>query len=167
MKKQNKRPEEAIAVLMKKYRLTLAVAESCTGGLVSNKITDVPGSSEYFRGGIIAYSNDLKEQMLDVPQKILKKFGAVSKETAAAMARGARKNANADIGIAITGIAGPTGGSRLKPVGTVFIAVSDKKSEECRSFLFKGKRQAIKLAASNNALKMLKEFLLKECDGRR
>lgn len=159
MKKQNKRPEEAIAVLMKKYRLTLAVAESCTGGLVSNKITDVPGSSEYFRGGIIAYSNDLKEQMLDVPQKILKKFGAVSKETAAAMARGARKNANADIGIAITGIAGPTGGSRLKPVGTVFIAVSDKKNEECRKFLFKGKRQAIKLSASNTALLLLKKFL--------
>ncbi|MBI3752998.1 MAG: CinA family protein [Deltaproteobacteria bacterium] len=159
MKKRRERTEETVAKLLKNYHLTLSVAESCTGGLLCHKITNVSGSSAYFRGGVIAYHNDLKKALLDVSKEILKKFGAVSKKTAMAMARGAKRRLGCDIGMAITGIAGPTGGSKLEPPGTVFIAISDKKSEECRRFLFKGKRQAIKLAASNKALKMLKEFL--------
>lgn len=167
MIRKREKPEETVGHILKKSGITLSVAESCTGGLLCHKITNVSGSSEYFRGGVIAYNNDIKERVLYVSLKILKKSGAVSKETAIAMARGAKKNLGSDIGLSITGIAGPTGGTKLKPVGTVFIATSDKKSEECRKFLFKGKRQAVKLAASNKALKMLKEFLLKECDGRR
>lgn len=165
--KQKEKSKETIGRLMKKLGLTLGIGESCTGGLLSHKITNVSGSSEYFRGGVIAYNNDIKEQVLAVSEETLKKFGAVSGETAIAMARGVRKNLGCDIGIAITGIAGPTGGSKTKPVGTVFIAVSDKTKEKSLRFLFKGKRQAIKFAASNKALKILKEFLLKECNGRR
>lgn len=157
--KQKETTEETIGRLMKKLGLTLGIGESCTGGLVCHKITNISGSSEYFKGGVVAYSNEIKEQILGVSEKILKDFGAVSKETAIAMARGARKNLGSDIGMGITGIAGPTGGSKAKPVGTVFVAVSDKTKGKSRRFLFKGKRQTIKIAASNTALKMLKEFL--------
>lgn len=159
--------EEAVGRLLKKSGRALAVAESCTGGLLSHKITNIPGSSDYFMGGIVAYSNDLKKKILKVPGGTLRKFGAVSKETAIAMARGAKKNMGSDIAAAITGIAGPNGGSKAKPVGTVFIAIADKKSEGCRRFLFRGKRDAIKLAASNNALKMLIEFLVARHNGTR
>lgn len=160
MKKDKGAPEKDICRMMEKLGLTLAIGESCTGGLISHKITNISGSSKYFKGGVIAYSNELKAQILGVPIKVLKEFGAVSEKTAMAMACGARKNLGSDIGMAITGIAGPAGGSEAKPVGTVFIAIADKKNEECRRFLFKGKREVIKLAASNKALKMLKEFLL-------
>lgn len=162
MKKDKGLPEKTVGRMMEKLGLTIAIGESCTGGLICHKITNISGSSKYFRGGVIAYSNDLKEQILGVHRKALKESGAVSEKTAIAMARGARKNLGSDIGMGITGIAGPTGGSKAKPVGTVFIAVSDKKKEERRKFLFKGTRQAIKLAASNMAFNMLKEFLLKK-----
>ena len=167
MIRKREKPEQAAGRLLKKSGCALSVAESCTGGLLSHKITNIPGSSDYFMGGIVAYSNDLKKKILKVPGGTLRKFGAVSKETAIAMARGALENMGSDIAAAITGIAGPAGGSKAKPVGTVFIAIADKKSERCRRFLFRGKRHAIKLAASSNALKMLKEFLLKERDGRK
>ena len=160
MKKQKERPEEAVASLMKKARLTLCIGESCTGGLLCHRITNVSGSSKYFRGGVIAYHNDLKENILGVPKEILKKFGAVSKETAMAMAHGAKKKLGCNVGIAITGIAGPTGGSKTKPVGTVFIAIAGEANEKNQRFLFKGSRQNIKLLTTNKALKMLKEFLL-------
>ncbi|MEK6598962.1 MAG: CinA family protein [Deltaproteobacteria bacterium] len=158
---------ETIGRLMRKFGLTLAVGESCTGGLVCHKITNISGSSKYFRGGVIAYNNDIKEQALDVSEETLKRFGAVSKETAIAMARGAKKKLGCDIGLSVTGIAGPTGGSRAKPVGTVFTAISGKTREENKRFLFKGTRQAIKLKASNKALKMLEEFLLTKRYGKR
>lgn len=161
------KPEEAVGRLLKKSGCALSVAESCTGGLLSHKITNIPGSSDYFMGGIVAYSNDLKKKILKVPGGTLRKFGAVSKETAIAMARGAQENMGSDIAAAITGIAGPTGGSKAKPVGTVFIAIADKKSAGCRRFLFRGKRHAVKLAASNNALKMLIEFLVARHHGKR
>lgn len=162
MKRRRARAEESIARLMKKLRITLATAESCTGGLLSHKITNVSGSSEYFIGGIIAYDNKIKEVLLNVPIQVLKRFGAVSKETALAMARGVKTKLVSDIGIAITGIAGPTGGSKIKPVGTVFIAISGKTKKECKRFLFKGDRKTIKLSASSKALDMLKDFLLVE-----
>lgn len=162
MKRRRARAEESIARLMKELRITLATAESCTGGLLSHKITNVSGSSEYFIGGIIAYDNKIKEVLLNVPIQLLKRFGAVSKETALAMARGVKTKLVSDIGIAITGIAGPTGGSKIKPVGTVFIAISGKTKKECKRFLFKGNRKTIKLSASSKALDMLKDFLLAE-----
>ena len=167
MIRKREKPEEAVGRLLKKSGCALSVAESCTGGLLSHKITSIPGSSDYFMGGIVAYSNDLKKKILKVPGGTLRKFGAVSKETAIAMARGAQENIGSDIAAAITGIAGPNGGSKAKPVGTVFIAIADKKSAGCRRFLFRGKRDAIKLAASNNALKMLIEFLIARHNGTR
>jgi len=167
MIRKREKPEEAVGRLLKKSGCALSVAESCTGGLLSHKITSIPGSSDYFMGGIVAYSNDLKKKILKVPGGTLRKFGAVSKETAMAMAKGAKKNTGSDIVAAITGIAGPNGGSKAKPVGTVFIAIADKKSEWCRKFLFRGKRHAIKLTASNNALKMLIEFLVARYHGKR
>ena len=162
MKRYTRTPELVVASLMKSSGLTLAVGESCTGGLLSHKITNVSGSSEYFIGGIIAYHNDIKRILLNVPTQVLKKFVAVSEETALAMAHGVKTKLVSDIGIAITGIAGPTGGSKIKPVGTVFIAISGKTKKECKRFLFKGNRKTIKLSASNKALNMLKEFLLAE-----
>ena len=167
MIKKREKSEEAIGRLLKKSGCALSVAESCTGGLLSHKITDIPGSSDYFMGGIVAYSNDLKKKILKVHGGILRKFGAVSKETAIAMARGARENMGSDIATAITGIAGPAGGSKAKPVGTVFIAITGKTREENKRFLFKGTREAIKLKASNKALKMLEEFISTKRYGKR
>ncbi len=167
MVRKREKLEETVGRMLKKSGITLSVAESCTSGLLSHKITNVSGSSEYFKGGVVAYNNEIKERVLGVSLKTLKDFGAVSGETAIAMAKGARKNLGSDIGMGVTGIAGPTGGNKAKPVGTVFIAVSDKTKGESRRFLFKGKRHGIKLAASNKALKMLKEFLLKRRDARR
>ena len=167
MKNGREKPEETVGRIVKKFGLTIGIAESCTGGLLCHRITSVPGSSDYFIGGVIAYNNDLKKHILNVPKEILQKFGAVSKETAKAMAWGAKKRLGSNIGIAITGIAGPAGGTRTKPVGTVFIAIAGRTKENNQRFLFKGTRQAIKLKASNKALNMLKEFLLKEYDGRR
>ncbi|MBI5328214.1 MAG: CinA family protein [Deltaproteobacteria bacterium] len=159
MKNAGEKPEEAVGRILKKLGLTIGIAESCTGGLLCHRITSVPGSSDYFIGGVIAYNNDLKRHILNVPKEILQKFGAVSKKTAKAMAWGAKKRLGSNIGIAITGIAGPTGGSKAKPIGTVFIAISSETIEKDQRFLLKGSRQDIKLAASNEALKMLKEFL--------
>jgi len=157
--KKIQKTAETIACILKELKLTIAVGESCTGGLLCHTITNIPGSSEYFRGGIVAYNNDLKRQLLDVPEEIIKKFGPASKKTAMAIARGAKKKLGCDIGIAITGIAGPAGGTRTKPVGTVFIAISGRTKENNQRFLFKGTRQGIKLKASNKALEMLKFFL--------
>ncbi|MBI3399137.1 MAG: CinA family protein [Deltaproteobacteria bacterium] len=159
MKKYKEVSEEAVACLFKRLKLTLSVAESCSGGLLCHKITNVPGSSKYFRGGIIAYDNEVKKEMLGVSERILNKCGAVSKETASAMAHSIRRIMAADIGLAITGIAGPTGGTKVKPVGTVFIGISAKTKNTCRHFVFKGNRRTIKLSASNKALNMLREFL--------
>ncbi|HBR18046.1 MAG: hypothetical protein A3G39_08595 [Deltaproteobacteria bacterium RIFCSPLOWO2_12_FULL_43_16] len=165
MKKQKEASEETVARLMKRLRLTLSIAESCTGGLLCHKITNVSGSSKYFKGGIIAYHNEVKKQLLGVPAHILSKFGAVSRETAVAMAYSIRKIMAADIGIAITGIAGPTGGTAAKPVGSVFIAISAATKSNCQNFLFQGNRKTIKLSTSNKALNMLKEFLLAKDNG--
>lgn len=115
-----------IADLMRKRGLTLAVAESCTGGLLGNRITDLPGSSDFFAGGIIAYSNDIKRNLLGVKAETLSEYGAVSQETAGEMASGIRKKMGTDLGVSITGIAGPGGGSDEKPVGLVFIGLSSK-----------------------------------------
>jgi PncC family amidohydrolase len=139
--------------------LTLALAESCTGGLLSSILTDVPGSSGYFLGSIVAYDNGVKKSELGVKAGTLKKFGAVSKETAQEMAAGVKKALGADISAAITGIAGPGGGTPEKPVGLVFIAVSMGKKTKVQEFFFKGTRKSVKKQSAEAALSMLAEAL--------
>ena len=116
--------EKTIVRLLTKKKKTLALAESCTGGLVANLITNVPGASKVFLGGVVAYSNDVKQKFLGVRLKSLQQHGAVSEVVAREMAEGARKKFGADFAVAVTGIAGPSGGTEIKPVGTVFIAAS-------------------------------------------
>ncbi len=143
--------EELPAVLgriLKSKNLTISVAESCTGGLVGDLITSVSGSSAYFMGGIIAYSNEVKVRLLDCNREDLEKFGAVSSEIAIQMAEGVRKNIKTDIGISTTGIAGPTGGTPQKPVGLVYMGYSDGKRQKVIKKIFKGKREEIKKQAA-------------------
>jgi PncC family amidohydrolase len=145
--------------MLAERKLKLATAESCTGGLLGHCITNVPGSSDYFEGGIIAYSYDAKERLLGVHHDTLYEHGAVSAETALEMARGARKVLGADIGIAITGIAGPGGGMPGKPVGLVYIALSARASERVERYMWDSDREGNKLRSSEAALEMLIEFL--------
>jgi len=147
--------EARIGKILRKRKITLAVAESCTGGLISSRITDSSGSSEYFRMGIVAYSNKIKENILGVSSDLLKKYGAVSKEVALEMAKGARLLANTDIGVGVTGIAGPMGGTKAKPIGLVYIAFVTGKKRVVKEFRFKGSRQDIKLQASQSALNLI------------
>ena len=139
--------------------LKLALAESCTGGLLSSVITDTPGSSEYFQGSVVAYANEVKVSELGVKAATLKKHGAVSKETAREMAQGVRKAFHAGISASITGIAGPGGATARKPVGLVFIAVSNGGKTVVRKFLFKGGRTSIKRQSAEAALLMIAEAL--------
>lgn len=132
--------EEKLGQLLRAKRLTISVAESCTGGLLASRITDVPGSSDYFVGGIVAYQNEIKEKLLQVSAETLKKFGAVSEETARAMARGCRELFTSDIAVAVTGIAGPGGKTADKPVGLVYIAVASRGKTECKRYLWTGDR---------------------------
>jgi PncC family amidohydrolase len=144
---------------LKKHHVKIATAESCTGGLLAHILTNVSGSSEYFDRGIISYSNQAKMQLLDIPEDLLQKHGAVSKEVAAAMAKAIRHNAQVDYGIATTGIAGPTGGTKEKPVGLVYIAVSTKDSVLVKQFLFSGDRIANKESTCTAALELLLKIL--------
>lgn len=151
--------EEIIAAMLTEKKLTIAVAESCTGGLMANRLTDVSGSSVYFERGVVTYSNQAKIELLGVPPEIIEKHGAVSEETAGAMAEGVRKMAKTDIGLSTTGIAGPTGGTKEKPVGTVYIALSDGRQTICRHYTFRWDRRRNKLVSSEAALMMLKNYL--------
>lgn len=152
--------EERISKLLCKLNLKIAFAESCTGGLVSHRITNVPGSSKYFLGSIVSYSNEAKNKLLGVKNETLKDFGAVSYQSASEMAVGVRNQLGADIGVAITGIAGPDGGTEKKPVGLVFIALSTKEGVVHKKFNFVGGREENKNNSANAALEMLEEFLL-------
>lgn len=134
---------------------TISIAESCTGGMVCAAITGVSGSSNSFHYGFITYANEAKVRLLGVPEEIIEKRGAVSEEVASEMAIGARINGFADIGLGITGIAGPTGGSALKPVGLVYIAVSAADIVTAKKFLFSGNRAEIRSQAVIEALLML------------
>ncbi len=151
--------EKTIAKILLKKKLTLAVAESCTGGLLAHALTNIPGSSKYFLFGIVAYSNESKIKLLGVSPQILKEHGAVSKEMALELAKNARHLGQANIGIGITGIAGPTGAMPLKPVGIVFIAISIGHNLYFKKFIFSGNRLKIKEAAKNAAFGLLKECL--------
>lgn len=152
--------EEVVGQLLKTQRLTIGLAESCTGGLVGHRLTQVPGSSDYFRGGVVAYANQLKESPLGVPKKMLKKYGAVSPQGAQAMAVGIRRLSESDIGLSITGIAGPTGGTKQKPVGLVYIGLHAQGKSRALRFLFSGDRATIKFKASQTALNLLRLYLL-------
>ena len=138
-----------------RLRLTVATAESCTGGLVASAITDVSGSSGYFRGGLVAYSNDAKIGLLGVPAEILETHGAVSAQVARAMAIGARARLSVDLAVAVTGVAGPGGGSASKPVGLTYVAVADAVGVEVRRFVWAGDRLANKDSSARAALQLL------------
>lgn len=155
--RRNGAAEEVIAGAIKLKKKTLALAESCTGGLVSSRITDVSGSSAYFRGGVVAYSNDIKINVLNVPADLIKEHGAVSRQVAMAMAEGARHVLDADMAAAVTGIAGPGGGTREKPVGLAYVAFVSGKVKKARKVVFKGDRVEVKRQFSEAVLEMIRE----------
>ena len=142
-----------------KKNLTLALAESCTGGMIASIITGIPGASEFFLGGVVTYSNRSKADLLNVDSEILEKYGAVSFQTAEAMVKGAKKLFNSDITVAVTGIAGPTGGTVEKPVGLVFIAVDFNNETKIIRNLFKGTRNEIRSEASRVAVGMILDIM--------
>ncbi len=148
-----------VGKLLKKKGLTIAVAESCTGGRLGDALTNVAGSSDYFVGGVISYSNRTKIDLLEVHESSLILKGAVSDEVARQMASGARNALHASIGVGITGIAGPTGGTPRKPVGLVYIAVNSAKGTVCSKSLFKGTRIKVKQQAVEKALRMVAQFV--------
>jgi len=152
--------EKAVAMLLTLKRLTLATAESCTGGLLSSRLTDVPGSSAYFLRGAVTYSNQAKIDTLAVKKISLDMYGAVSKQVAEEMAEGARKLAGSDIGLSVTGIAGPDGGTLEKPVGLVYIAISTDNEMLSKEFRLSGDRIWIKERTAQSALDMLRRYLL-------
>jgi nicotinamide-nucleotide amidase len=149
-----------VARLFREKGGTLFVAESCTGGLLAKRITDVPGSSGYFLGGVVSYADAAKSRLLGVSSRLLAEHGAVSAAAAEAMAQGARQSAGSDIALAITGIAGPAGGSPEKPVGTVFVGLAGRDGCRVERYQFHGNREEIRLVTSFTALNMLRKYLL-------
>lgn len=147
--------EQVVVQKLIAAKKTVAVAESCTGGLIASRITDISGASEVFKGGIVAYSNELKTKLLHVDEKIFSKYGAVSPECAEAMVRGIHKITNADFCVAVTGIAGPTGGTTEKPVGTVHIATLLAGKLENKEYHFPFTREMFKTIVSSVVLKKL------------
>ena len=154
--------EEVVGNLLKTKKLKLAVAESCTGGMLGGMITRIPGSSEYFQGGVIGYHTKVKEDLLKVPPEIIKKYGEVSKQVAKLMAEGVRRCCHSDIGISITGIAGPGGATEKKKVGLVYMALADGKKTLTQKHPLFGSRQLIRLRACRRALNMLRMYLMEK-----
>lgn len=152
--------EEVVGQYLLSHGLTLAVAESCTGGLIGHRLTQVPGSSGYLDRALVCYSNRAKQELLAVPNYLLRRFGAVSSLVARAMARGVRKKSHTVLGLAVTGIAGPGGGSPQKPVGLVYVGMDGPDGTKVQKFLFHGDRHSIKIRASQAALAILREYLL-------
>ena len=152
--------EEVVGRRLAMTEFTLAVAESCTGGLIAQRLTSVPGSSKYFTEGLVTYSNESKTRLLGVDKKLIKEFGAVSQQVARDMARGVRHKAKTDFGLAVTGIAGPNGGTDEKPVGLVYIALADDAHTEHKKLTLPGDRELIRWRASQAALDMLRRRLI-------
>jgi nicotinamide-nucleotide amidase len=152
--------EEVVARLLAENRATIAVAESCTGGLLAGRLTNVPGSSNYFLGGIVCYSNELKTSMVDVPAELIEAKGAVSTEVALAMADGIRRRTGATLGVGVTGIAGPGGGTPEKPVGLVHIGIADTRGPRERAYRFPGDRERIRMYAAQAALDTVRRYFL-------
>lgn len=147
--------ETSVGNILQKKNKTLAVAESCTGGLICNLLTNVSGSSAYFIGGVVSYSNNMKRTLLGVSPISLQKYGAVSKQVAAEMAEGIRLIADSNIGLSVTGITGPGGGTSSKPVGLVYIGLASDKKKIVKRLLFRGSRKAIKSQAAEAALRLV------------
>jgi nicotinamide-nucleotide amidase len=154
--------EEVVAELFREEGLTLSLAESCTGGLISKCITDVPGCSSFFLESAVTYSNVAKQRLPGVSVDIIEKFGSVSSECASLMAKGIRTESGSDLGLAVTGIAGPGGGSDDKPVGTVFISLAAPDGCWTKRFLFRGNREEIRIMTAWTALDWLRRYLLKQ-----
>lgn len=153
--------DDAVAELFRDRCLTLSLAESCSGGLIAKRITDISGSSHYFSEGVVTYSNSAKNRLLGVPTELLNSFGAVSSECAAAMSKGVRAASGSDLGLAVTGIAGPEGGSDDKPVGTVFISLAAPDGCWTKRFRFSEKRDEIRTLTAWTALDWLRRYLLR------
>jgi len=152
--------EQAVVDIIEKHNMTIATAESCTGGMIGSLLTNVPGVSRHFIEGIICYSDEAKVELLGVPPRVIQSKGAVSDEVARALAEGVRKTARTDIGLGVTGIAGPAGDTSKKPVGLVYIAVLVKGEMESREFRFSGDRRSIRLRSAMTALNMVRHRLL-------
>jgi nicotinamide-nucleotide amidase len=152
--------EEVVGKMLRQSGRSIAVAESCTAGLIGSAITRVPGSSDYFQGGILCYSNDLKSELCGVPRELLERHGAVSAEVAEALARGVRTAAHSSIGLAVTGIAGPSGGSEQKPVGLVYFGLADEHHCIHVRRIFPGDRATVRELAATFALGCLRRFLM-------
>ncbi len=151
--------EKTVGAALRARHLTLAVAESCTGGLLGHRITNIAGSSDYFLGGVISYSDAAKEHLLGVSHATLTAHGAVSQAAAQEMAKGVRHVFGAAIGLSVTGIAGPGGGTPDKPVGLVYVGLSAEGQEHCRRFVWGGSREENKAASAQAALELLGEYL--------
>jgi nicotinamide-nucleotide amidase len=150
--------EADVAMLLRSSKSTIAVAESCTGGLICHRLTNISGSSDYLERGVVTYSNKSKAELLGVSDEILREHGAVSEACVRAMATGIRQAAGVDLGLSVSGIAGPTGGTPEKPVGTVHMALAWRDGVQCWQYLFKGSRKEIKQKASEEALKRILEY---------
>lgn len=151
--------EEVVGKLLRERGWTLAMAESCTGGLIGHRITDVPGSSEYYLGSVTAYAYEAKEVLLGVRHRTLYELGAVSPETALEMARGVRRVLHADVGVGVTGIAGPGGGTPEKPVGLVYVALAAPDGEWVEEHVWEGDRSTNKALTAEAALALLHRYL--------
>lgn len=154
--------EERIVALMREKKITLATAESCTGGMFASRIIDVPGVSEVYKAGFVTYANEAKQNLIGVKEETLVQFGAVSEQTAKEMVLGAMKAAKADVAVATTGIAGPGGGTKEKPVGLVYIACGSEGDIEVEKCLFNGNRKEIRQASVEHALGMLYREIVKK-----
>jgi nicotinamide-nucleotide amidase len=152
--------EEVVARVLTENRATVAVAESCTGGMLAERLTKIPGSSSYFLGGVICYSNELKTSLVGVPQSLIETKGAVSSEVALALADGIRKRTGATLGVGVTGVAGPGGGTPEKPVGLVHIGLADEHGPRERAYRFPGDRERIRQFASQSALDAVRRYYL-------
>lgn len=151
--------DQELADLLLASGMTLALAESCTGGLIAARITALPGSSAYFSGGVVAYSNQVKTGVLRVPDAVLEQYGAVSEPVARTMAEGVRRLIGSDLGLSVTGIAGPGGGTPQKPTGTVFVGLADHQGCSVLPFLFAGNREQVRQQTADQAIIMLKNRL--------
>lgn len=151
--------EALLVELLIEEKMKLATAESCTGGLIAQKITSVPGASECFDCGVVTYSNEQKRNLLGVSAETLEQYGAVSEQTALEMCKGVKEVADADFGISVTGIAGPGGGTAEKPVGTVWIGICGKNIHKAEKFLFDGDRNQVRESTANTALNMVMEII--------
>jgi len=149
----------AVGGLLIEQGLTLVTAESCTGGLIAHRITNVPGSSAYYLGGFVTYANEAKQAILGVRQETLLAYGAVSEQTAREMAEGARLKLGADLGLSITGICGPTGGTPTKPVGLTYIALAAADTIRCERYVWQGDRLANKEQSAEAGLQLLQAYL--------